>query len=136
MKNVLLPVLLIAITAGAQLPPPATPTVPPIFRPPVFPSMRPPAEEQNRFQIAEDLHSKGFYWLDTTTGNLWQMIPPAREWFFVGQPRGANREQRGTYILRPDPTGGVYILHTETGDAWWTDGVNWTRLGEPARRNR
>jgi hypothetical protein len=91
-------------------------------------------EEERRFLACENTGGTGFYWLDTTNGNLWKLDPDGMEWRFLGEPRGAQASRNGTYTLLSDRTGGVYVLNTDNGEGWWTDGVEWKRIGELSRR--
>ena len=130
MKKILLSVLfLAAVTAFAQ----TAPALPdkPVFRP-FYDSQT--VEEKTRFQFCENTGGTGFYWLDTTNGNLWRLNPATMEWNFLGAPRGANSTVKGTYELLSDRNGGVYVLNTDNGKGWWNDGAIWKVIGEPARR--
>ena len=127
-KLLLVAVLLSAFTAVAQESRPV--------RPPVrLPSYAPPASETyRRFQAVENPADSGFYWLDTRTGNLWRIAPETKEWKYLGAPRGANNGPNGTYEGLADPKGGVYILNTDKGDGWWTDGTDWKIIGDLSRQ--
>jgi hypothetical protein len=137
MKKILLFTLaLTAVTAVAQTPSSAPSQS--LFRP------SPPAsssssidvlsEEEYRFQSCENIGGSGFFWIDTTNGNLWWLDPAAMEWNFIGTPRGANTSRKGTYQLLSDRNGGVYVLNTDNGEGWWTDGTTWKIIGELSRR--
>jgi hypothetical protein len=131
MKKLLLSaVLLSAFTAVAQLPQaakPERPTAPTT-------SNESPEGGCRRFQAVELPGAAGFYWLDSARGDLWKVTPEVKEWKFLGTPRGANNGPNGTYQLFSDRKGGVYILHTDKGDGWWTDGTTWKTLGDLSRR--
>lgn len=127
MKKILLSaILLAAVTAVAQTPPADKP-----LRPSYASQF---IEEGPRFQSCENTGGTGFFWMDTSNGELWKLTPPAMEWVFLGSPRGASPSLKGTYQLLSDRNGGVYILHTERGLGWWTDGTNWKAFGELSRR--
>jgi len=128
MKPILFSLLIFAAVATAEEPSPR-PLV--MFRP----SYRASSEqEDNRFASCENVGGSGFYWLDTTNANLWQLDPAIKEWVYLGSPRGANTSRKGTYTLLSDRRGGVYVLHTETGEGWWTDSAVWKEFNEPSRR--
>lgn len=93
-------------------------------------------EEKTRFQSCENIGDSGLFWIDTVTGDLWRTTPPDLEWIFLGSPRGANSGRKGTYQLLSDRKGGVYVLNTDNGEGWWTDGTSWKIIGEPARRTK
>ena len=90
--------------------------------------------EADRFQACENFGGSGFFWIDTGSGDLWRLTPPAMEWLFLGAPHGATAGPWGAYKLLPDRTGGVFILNTYNGQGWWTDGTDWKIIGEPSRR--
>ncbi|MBI9019824.1 MAG: hypothetical protein JEZ10_01025 [Verrucomicrobia bacterium] len=132
MKPALLSLLILAAIAAAEDPSPHPPAHPPaLFRPTYSVSL---TQEEARFASCENIGGSGFYWLDTRAGDLWRLDPAVKEWIFLGSPRGANSSRKGTYTLLSDRRGGVYVLHTETGKGWWTDGTVWETLGEPSRR--
>lgn len=133
MRNALLFVLLFpGFIATAADPVPR----PPVIIHPSYDSSSPSAEtdEKSRFQAVENTGGTGFYWLDSSNGNLWRLDRTAMEWNFCGSPRGADTVRKGTYQLLSDRNGGVYVLHTGSGEGWWTDGVTWKIIGEPSRR--
>jgi hypothetical protein len=130
MKKFLFPTLLAAVAALAQTPT-DTPTRPVIFR---APYSSPAAEEDTRFLSCENIGGTGFYWLNTETADLWRLNPATMEWVYLGAPRGANTGRKGTYQPLSDRHGGVYVLHTDTGEGWWADGTGWKEIGEPSRR--
>jgi hypothetical protein len=133
MKKMLLSaVILTAFTALAQTPQPAPAEHrPATYRPPYEPPL---TEEDKRFQSCESTGDSGFYWLDTRSGDLWRLDTATTTWKFLGSPRGANDGLKGTYQLLSDRSGGVYVLNTNTGEGWWTDGETWKTIGEPSRR--
>jgi len=134
MKKILLAaVLLSALTAVAQVSRPERPERPSSYRPSYD---SPTSEEYRRFQAAENAMDAGFYWLDTRTGDLWRLAPETKEWIYLGSPRGASSGVNGTYLLRSDPKGGVYILNSDKGDGWWTDGNAWKIIGDLSRRTK
>ena len=120
--------LLMAVTVHAQTPA----TDQPIIIRPSYNSSS--AAEDKRFQSCENLGGTGFFWIDTATGDLWKAAPPNLEWIFLGNPRGANSGYKGTYQLLSDRKGGVYVLNTDNGEGWWTDGSSWKIIGELSRR--
>jgi len=130
-KLLLVAVLLSAFTAVAQVARPVRPERPSSFRPSYD---SPTSETYRRFQAAENAMDSGFYWLDTRSGDLWRLAPETKEWIYLGSPRGANSGVNGTYQALSDPKGGVYILHTDKGDGWWTDGTTWKIIGDLSRR--
>lgn len=85
-----------------------------------------------RFVACESI-GDGFFWLDTTNGDLWRLDESLMEWEYLGDPRGANSGPKGTYQLLPDRRGGVYILNTDTGEGWWTNGNDWKVIGRLSR---
>jgi len=93
-----------------------------------------PSFEEDRFQACESPGNPGFFWIDTVTGDLWRLTPPDMEWTFLGNPRGANSGRKGTYKLLPDRRGAMFVLNTDNGEGWWTDGTTWKIIGEPSRR--
>jgi hypothetical protein len=126
MKKVLLLALLLpALTTLAEEP---AKTV--VFRP----SHDSSSLEEDRFQACESPGNPGFFWIDSVTGDLWRLAPPDMEWTFLGNPRGANSGRKGTYKLLPDRRGGMFVLNTDNGEGWWTDGATWKVIGEPSRR--
>jgi hypothetical protein len=129
MKKILsLLVLLSAFTAAAQ----TTTTSSRPERPRMDES--PMTEGTRRFQVVENIGGPGFFWLDTRRGDLWRMDPDTKEWNYLGVPARANTGPNGFYQLLSDRQGGVYILNTEYGDGWWTDGTTWKTAGEVVRR--
>jgi hypothetical protein len=94
------------------------------------------ATEDKRFQSCENTGGSGFFWIDTATGDLWKTAHPELEWIFLGSPRGASSGRKGTYQLLSDRKGGVYILNTDNGEGWWTDGSSWKIIGELSRRTK
>jgi hypothetical protein len=129
-KLFLLASLFMAAAVGAQTPTPA-PSRPIIVRPSYESSS---VEEDKRFQFCENIGGSGFFWIDTVTGDLWRTSPPDLEWIFLGNPRGANSGHHGTYQLLSDRKDGVYVLNTDNGEGWWTDGTSWKIIGELSRR--
>jgi hypothetical protein len=93
-------------------------------------------DDTARFLAAENTGGTGFYWLDTTNGELWRLDPAVMEWVYLGAPRGAHTGRKGTYSLLPDRNGGVYILNVHHGEGWWTGGGIWKIIGEPSRRKQ
>ena len=132
MKKILLSaVLLSAFTAGAQL----SQLLPQTDQPTeTVSSNESPEGGCRRYQAVEIPGAAGFYWLDSTRGDLWRVTPEVKEWKFLGTPRGANNGPNGTFQLFSDRKGGVYILNTDKGSGWWTDGTVWKIIGEPSRR--
>jgi hypothetical protein len=122
--------LLMAVAVHAQTPA----TDQPIIIRPSYNSSS--AVEDKRFQSCENIGGSGFFWIDTVTGDLWKAAPPNLEWIFLGSPRGANSGYKGTYQLLSDRKGGVYVLNTDNGEGWWTDGANWKIIGELSRRTK
>lgn len=130
-KLLLVAVLLSAFTAVAQVARPERPERPSSFRSSYD---SPASETYRRFQAAENTTNSGFYWLDSRTGDLWRLAPETKEWIYLGSPRGANNGPNGTYQALSDPKGGVYILNTDKGDGWWTDGTSWKIIGDLSRQ--
>jgi len=130
-KLLLVAVLFSAFTVVAQMSRPERPERPSSFRPSYG---SPTSETYRRFQAVENTMDSGFYWLDTRTGDLWRLAPETKDWTYLGSPRGANSGVNGTYQALSDPKGGVYILNTEKGEGWWTDGTTWKIIGEVSRR--
>lgn len=91
-------------------------------------------EDKTRFTACENIGGTGFYWLNTETADLWRLEPSTMEWIYLGSPRGADSGRKGTYALLSDRQGGVYILNTDHGEGWWTDGTVWKIPGDPVRR--
>lgn len=123
-------VLLLALLLPALMPLAEEPSKTVVFRP----SHDSSSLEEDRFQSCENTGGTGFFWMDTSNGELWKLTPPVMEWVFLGGPRGANAALKGTYQLLSDRNGGVYILHTGKGGGWWTDGTTWKVIGELSRR--
>ncbi|MDA0991584.1 MAG: hypothetical protein O3A51_12635, partial [Verrucomicrobia bacterium] len=87
----------------------------------------------DRFQARDNVAAGGFFWIDTTNGNIWWARTGIYSWKFVGKPEGAKAGKAGTYMARENNSGaGLFILNTETGQAWWTDGNTWRAFGVPA----
>jgi hypothetical protein len=126
MKKLLLSISLAAFTAAAQE---STQSV--VFRTASDPSS---TREEARFQACESPGNPGFFWIDTVSGDLWRLTPPDLAWQFLGSPRGANPGRKGTYQMLPDQHGAVFILNTDNGEGWWTDGTTWKIIGELSRR--
>lgn len=134
MKKLLLFFLLLCATATqAQIPQTEHSERSPSYRPFYVPQ---PVEVYRRFQAVENTGNSGFYWLDTTRADLWRLDPEAMEWIFLGAPRGSGTGRNGLYQLLSDRKGGVYILNTDDGEGWWTDGAVWKEMGEPSRRRK
>jgi hypothetical protein len=93
-----------------------------------------PIEEEKRFLFCENTGGSGFYWLDTRSGDLWQLDAATITWKFLGSPRGSNDGSKGTYQLLSDKKGGAYMLNTSTGEGWWTGGADWKSIGAPSIR--
>jgi|GEM_PF-2362439 len=93
-----------------------------------------PSLEEARFQACESPGDPGFFWIDTVTGDLWRLTSPDTGWTFLGNPRGANTGRKGTYKLLPDRHNGIFVLNTDNGEGWWTDGTVWKNIGELSRR--
>jgi hypothetical protein len=132
MKKILLFVVLLPLVTAVAQTTQTTPSRPAVFHSSDSPSLS--IEDEKRFTACENIGGSGFYWLETTSGNLWWMDPAAMEWNFLGDPRGANSSRKGTYELLSDRNGGVYVLNTDNGEGWWTDGTTWKIIGELSRR--
>ena len=127
MKKIYLLIALLPFAAAFADKKPTTPLLPEAFN-------ALPLEEEKRFQSCENTGGTGFYWLDTRSGDLWQLDTAASSWKFLGSPRGSNDGARGTYQLLSDKKGGVYLLNTNTGEGWWTGGADWKSIGAPSLR--
>ena len=89
---------------------------------------------QHKFRAAENVDGPGFFWVDTTTGQLWMVDTASMTWVYCGAPKRAQPAPIGTYIPRKSQSGpGVFILNTATGQGWWSDGQQWKELGFPVR---
>jgi len=129
MKKILLfAVLLPLINAFAQLAQPAS-EQPVVYRPSYD---SPKIEGFRRFQAIDNIADDGFYWLDSTRGDLWRLDPGLRVWVFIGSARSAGSGRNGSYQLRTDRQGGAYVLNTETGEGWCSDGNTWKSIGHPS----
>jgi hypothetical protein len=115
MKKIILLILLVAAVRGS--------------------ASEPSPDYYRQFVSCENIGGEGFYWIDTTSGDLWALYPPAMEWTYLGSPRGANSGRKGIYQLLSDRKGGVYVLNSETGEGWWTDGSKWKIIGRLTRLN-
>ncbi len=93
-------------------------------------------DNEPRFKACESPGNVGFFWIDTISGDLWRVTPPDLSWEYLGSPRGANPGHHGTYQLLADRRDGFYILNTDNGQGWWTDGTTWKIIGELSRRLR
>lgn len=101
-------------------------------QPPNSPLKRPvPQEYYRRFVAADSFSGQNFYWLDTTTGRLWEFDRSLAEWEDHGTGKGMPSGPKGTYILWSDKRDGVYVLHTDSGKGWWYDGSRW-QIIDPA----
>jgi hypothetical protein len=74
--------------------------------------------------------------IDSTNGDLWRLDTEEPYWLFVGSPRGADSERKGTYKLEVLFDGKLLVLNTDSGDAWLTDGVSWKAIDDPDDRDR
>ena len=84
-----------------------------------------PQEYYRRFVAADSETGQNFYWLDSTTGHLWEFDRSLAEWEDHGKGKGMTPGPKGTYMIWSDNRDGVYILHTDTGNGWWYDGSRW-----------
>ena len=90
----------------------------------------------DRFVACENVASSGFFWVDSTTGQVWWARVGRFDWKYVGRPEGAKAGPIGTYVPRENRSGaGVFILNTKTGEGWWTDGNTWRSLGVPDEKS-
>ena len=86
----------------------------------------------SKFKACENKGGAGFFWVDTTSGKVWQQDAATMKWRFVGTPKDAKTAPKGTYMPFENHSGeGVFILNTATGEGWWTDGKAWKTLGKP-----
>lgn len=90
-----------------------------------------PKEYYRRFTAIDTVTSRNVYWLDSTTGHLWQLDRSLTEWEDCGTAKGMTPGPNGTYMLWADRQDGVYVLNTETGKGWWYDGNRWEKI-DPA----
>ena len=79
---------------------------------------------------------QGFYWLDSTTGQLWEFDRYPTEWEDHGIQKGMKPGPNGTFLLLSDYRGGVYVLNTHTGQGWWFDGNRWEIINEEDASDR
>lgn len=92
------------------------------------------ASTPQRFRAADNVDGPGFFWVDTTSGQLWMVDVGTMTWKYCGAPMSAAPAAIGTFIPRKNQSGtGLYILNTVTGQGWWTDGVEWKELGVPTK---
>jgi hypothetical protein len=132
-RHLLFFLLLCAAASLAQVPQTEHSERTPAYRPFYVPQA---VEVYRRFQAVENTGNSGFYWLNTANADLWRLDPETMEWIFLGSPRGSSSGRNGQYQLLSDRRGGVYILNTDDGEGWWTDGTAWKEIGEPSRRQR
>ncbi len=93
------------------------------------------ATTTDRFRACDNVAGSGFFWLDTTTGEVWWMDAAACRWVYAGAPEGAQPGPPGTYLPRRNTSGeGMFVLNTATGEGWWTNGRGWKRAGAPQRQ--
>ena len=90
-----------------------------------------PQEYYRRFVAADSFNGQNFYWLDSTSGHLWEFDRSLEEWEDHGRHKEMGRGPNGTYILWSDRRDGVYILNSDTGKGWWFDGTRWESI-DPA----
>lgn len=88
-------------------------------------------EYYRRFVALDIARETGFFWLDSTTGNLWQFDRSLARWENHGRQPGMTSGPKGTYTLLSDNRDGAYVLNTETGKGWWFDGSRW-QIIDPA----
>jgi len=121
-KKSILPVAFLVSVwiAGAQSPAPLRPLLPTV-------------EEKPRFIAVENVGGEGFYWLDSTTADLWLLDSATLRWMYLGSPRGARTGRQGLYTALSDRNGGLYILNVLTGEGWRADRAAWQIIGEPSR---
>jgi len=121
-KKIILPITFFVsvLIAGAQGPVPVR-------------TVLPTAEEKPRFIAVENTGGEGFYWLDSTTADLWLLDSATLRWVYLGSPRGAHVGRLGLYTALSDGNGGLYILNVQTGEGWRADRTAWQILGQPSR---
>ena len=87
---------------------------------------------KDKFQVCENKSGGGFYWLDSTTGDMWLMDTAKKAWVYCGKPEAAAVGEIGTYLPYTNKNGrGVFVLNVATGEGWFYDAKYWKALGKP-----
>ncbi|NOU35923.1 MAG: hypothetical protein HOO88_04045 [Kiritimatiellaceae bacterium] len=127
MKKTLLLISLLPFTATFAEKKPAEPT-------PSFSQIQ-IIQEEKQFQSCENVGGSGFFWIDTSSADVWLFDTATETWKFLGSPRGSNDNRKGAYELLTNKAGGFYLLNTKTGEGWsWTAATSWKTIGAPSRR--
>jgi hypothetical protein len=127
MKKTLLLTALLPFTATFADKKPAEP-MPPFYQTPMI-------QEEKQFQSCENTGGSGFFWIDTSSADVWLFDTATETWKFLGSPRGSNDNRKGAYELLSNKAGGIYLLNTRTGEGWsWTADTSWKTIGTPSRR--
>ena len=100
---------------------------------PVSAEQAPHFPRTDRFQRCEA--EAGFFWVDTTSGNVWWADQGNGKWVYGGHPEGAEPGPIGTYTpCKNDGGPGLFVINTATGKVWRTDGNSWDRLDKGEAR--
>jgi len=91
---------------------------------------------EKRFVTTPADGSAAPFLLNTLTAELWRLSPETMEWVFLGRPRGANARRKGNYRLLPYKPGEIFVLNSDSGEMWWTDGKSWKNIEEPSTRRK
>ncbi|MCF7839020.1 MAG: hypothetical protein K9N49_10370 [Candidatus Marinimicrobia bacterium] len=90
-----------------------------------------PAAPDN-FVFCENHGGAGFFWLESSTGQVWWANPFTYTWVRFGAPPDAQPGPPGTYRAEANRSGdGVFVMNVRTGEAWWSRGQDWHPFGVP-----
>ncbi len=86
-----------------------------------------------KFKTCVNNNGGGFFWVNTSSGEIWWGDPGNVGWKYFGKPKNTIIGVPGTYIPYENKSGGgLFILNTITGEGWWTAGQKlWRKMGEP-----
>ncbi len=86
------------------------------------------------FQLCPNKSGGGFYWVDTTSGDVWKVVGRKNTWTYCGNPVHKGAGETGTYVpYKNDNGNGMYLLDTLTGEGWFYDGKKWRSYGVPKK---
>jgi hypothetical protein len=95
-----------------------------------------PLDYYRKFIAIDITNGTGFYWLNSTTGHLWEFDRSLTEWEDHGTQKGMKPGPKGTYMLLSDNRDGAYVLNTRTGQGWWFDNSRWEIINDENALNR
>lgn len=89
---------------------------------------------KDKFQVCENKSGSGFYWVDSTSGDVWLVDVSKKGWIYCGKPEEAAAAEIGTYLPYPNKNGrGLFLLNASNGEGWYYDGRYWKVLGLPEK---